>query len=219
MISKKFIKPSFSTPPKLKSYKLGLIDQLMNNVYMPIAFFYPNRNNNSNPQTNIPTLLENSFSKVLASHNPFAGRVVDNLNIDCNEMGATFIEAHVDCKMSQISSHKNLSAHDVVFPSGLPWRSKHDESPLVAQLTHFDCGGKAISLCLSHKLGDAYTLCNLVRDWAAVTKREVTIKYSFYPKKVIQFYNFDGLKFFLNQVFLYMLLYMGKIISIHIKFI
>nr|BDW80094.1 BAHD acyltransferase [Echium plantagineum] len=173
MISKKLIKPSFTTPPPLRSYKLGLIDQLMNNVYMPMAFFYPNKHNNSTSQTNTTTLLEKTLSKVLASYYPFAGRIVDNLNIDCNnEMGANFIEAHVDCKMSQISSHQNIGAHDVVFPRGLPWRFKHDETPLVAQLTRFDCGGVAISLCLSHKLGDAQTLSTFAHDWAVLTRQQ-----------------------------------------------
>ncbi|KAG9154427.1 hypothetical protein Leryth_000864 [Lithospermum erythrorhizon] len=112
LLSKKFIKPSFSTTPPPRSYKLGLMDQLLNNVYMPLAFFFPNRDNNSPLPSNIPTLLENSLSKVLASYYPIGGRAVDNLNIDCSEMKATFIEAHVDCKMSQITSNPNVSAQD-----------------------------------------------------------------------------------------------------------
>nr|BDW80089.1 BAHD acyltransferase [Arnebia euchroma] len=174
LLSKKFIKPSFSTSPPPRSYKLGLMDQLLNNVYMPIAFFYPNKHNISPLPSNIPTLLENSLSKVLASYYPIAGRAVDNLNIDCSEMKATFIEAHVDCTMSQITSNPNVSAQDVIFPSGLTWRSsKDDDSLLIAQLTHFNCGGKALNLCMSHKVSDGLTLSNFARDWAAVTKQAV----------------------------------------------
>nr|BDW80086.1 BAHD acyltransferase [Echium plantagineum] len=172
LISKKLIKPSFSTSsPPPRSYKLGLMDQLLDNVYIPIAFFYPNKQNGSPLPTNIPTLLQNSLSKVLAAYYPIAGRAVDNFNIDCTEMKATFIEANVDCKMSQITSNPNIGAQDVTFPSGLTWRSsKDDDSLLIAQLTHFNCGGKALNLCMSHKVADALTLTNFSRDWAAVTK-------------------------------------------------
>nr|BDW80075.1 BAHD acyltransferase [Echium plantagineum] len=174
LISKKIIKPSFfKTPPPFRSHKLGLGDQLMNNVYMPIAFFYPNKHNKlASSQSNISTLLENSFSKVLASYYPLAGRAIDNLNIDCNEMpGATFIEAQLDCKMSQVSNNPTLTHQNVVFPSGMPWRTiNHDESLLVAQLTHFNCGGKSISLSMSHKVSDGLTLCNFARHWADATK-------------------------------------------------
>nr|BDW80084.1 BAHD acyltransferase [Symphytum officinale] len=168
LISTKLIKPSFSTPPSLTTYKLGLVDQLLNNVYIPIAFFYPN---NSSSFINISTLLENSLSKVLGSYYPLAGKEVDNLNIDCTEMGATLIEANVNCKMSQILRQPNVNAQDIIFPSGLNWRYKPDQSLIVAQITHFACGGKAISLCMSHKVSDAQTLCNFARDWAAVTKQ------------------------------------------------
>ncbi|KAG9145081.1 hypothetical protein Leryth_008879 [Lithospermum erythrorhizon] len=175
LISRKFIEPSFSTtPPPPGSYKLGLSDQLMNSVYIPIAFFYPNKLNNSTSLNNIPIdVLENSLSNVLASYYPLAGREVDNLNIVCNnEMRATLIEATIDCEMSQISDNPNINAQDVVFPSGLPWKSKDDESLFVAQLTHFNCGGKALSLCMSHKVADGLTLCNFAHDWADATKQQ-----------------------------------------------
>nr|BDW80080.1 BAHD acyltransferase [Arnebia euchroma] len=171
LISRKFIEPSFSTShAPLKSYKLGLSDQLMNSVYIPVAFFYPN--NSTSPNISID-VLENSLSNVLASYYPLAGREVDNLNIDCsNEMRATLIEANIDCKMSQISDNPEISAQDVVFPSGLPWKSKDDESLLVAQLTNFNCGGKTLSLCMSHKVADGLTLSNFAHDWANATKQE-----------------------------------------------
>nr|BDW80083.1 BAHD acyltransferase [Arnebia euchroma] len=168
LISTKFIKPTFSTPPPPQKYKLGLIDQLINNVYIPIAFFYPN--NQINSSINVPSLLENSLSKVLASYYPLAGKEVDNLNIDCTEMGATLIEASVDCTMSHILSQPYVDAQDVIFPNGLNWRFKPNQSLIVAQLTHFTCGGISISLCMSHKVSDAQTLCNFASDWAVITK-------------------------------------------------
>nr|BDW80079.1 BAHD acyltransferase [Echium plantagineum] len=177
LISRKLIEPSFSTPPPLTSYKLGLSDQLMSSVYIPIAFFYPNTSASGSPNDDVDDisidLLENSLSRVLASYYPLAGREVDNLNIDCNsEMKATLIEANVDCKMSQISENPNINDQDVVFPSGLPWKSKDDESLVVAQLTHFNCGGKSLSLCMSHKVADGLTLCNFAGDWANAIKQQ-----------------------------------------------
>nr|BDW80096.1 BAHD acyltransferase [Cynoglossum officinale] len=170
LISRKFIKPSFSTPPP-RNYKLGLLDQLLYDAQIPLAFYYPNKTNNSSSPGNTTTILENSFSKILASYYPLAGRLVDSFNIDCSEMGATLIEAQVNCKMSEILGNpNNLSAQDAVYPKGLPWKC-NEASLLVAQISHFDCGGKAISLCMSHKVADAHSLCTFARDWASLAKQ------------------------------------------------
>nr|BDW80095.1 BAHD acyltransferase [Arnebia euchroma] len=179
LISKKLIRPSITTQPRLRNHKLSIMDQLMTSTYIPMVFFYPNQENNtsssssSNNSSSILT-LEKSLSKVLTSYYPLAGRLIDNRNIDCNDIGATLVEAHVGCKMSQISRHPNANAQDdVIFPNGMSSRllEDNDDNILIAQLSHFDCGGKALSLCMSHRIGDAQTLCNFASDWAALTRQ------------------------------------------------
>lgn len=49
-------------------------------------------------------------------------------------------------------------ATDSVYSQDLPWRtpsSFNDRRPLVVQLSHFDYGGIAVSVCISHKIVDA----------------------------------------------------------------
>nr|BDW80093.1 BAHD acyltransferase [Echium plantagineum] len=165
LISRKLIKPSNKPPP---IYKLSILDQVIHgDIYNRIVFFYPNENKSYISTT----LLENSLSKVLTSYYPLAGRLVDNLNIDCYEVGATLIEARANCKLSQISIHPNVKDQDVILPRGMSCRPKPDESLLVAQLTYFDCGGTTLSLCMSHKLSDGLSLVNFARDWALITEQ------------------------------------------------
>lgn len=48
----------------------------------------------------------------------------------------------------------------------------HHQALATAQLSHFDCGGIAISVCLSHKVGDAESVYRFLKDWAALTRRD-----------------------------------------------
>ncbi|KAH0663163.1 hypothetical protein KY284_028094 [Solanum tuberosum] len=58
---------------------------------------------------------------------------------------------------------------DLTFPQGVPWANGVDRALIVAQLSHFDCGGIALSVCLSHKIGDGSSVYCFLRDWAALT--------------------------------------------------
>ncbi|XVF49688.1 hypothetical protein PTKIN_Ptkin04bG0033200 [Pterospermum kingtungense] len=99
-ISRETIKPSSPTPHHLRTHKLSLLDQQAPPVYVPILLFY-------SPTTDIsPTkkscLLKNSLSKTLTYFYPFAGRIKDCYTIDCNDEGATYIEAQIDSDMSVV---------------------------------------------------------------------------------------------------------------------
>ncbi|MCE5166246.1 hypothetical protein HAX54_016343, partial [Datura stramonium] len=164
-VSKKLIKPFSPTPSPLKHFKLSLLDQVLGNMYMPLAFFYPKKP----PQ--ISQILETSLSRILTSYYPFAGRLRDNIFIDCIDKGAKLINVHYDCPMSEIINLPDTGPEYLPFAKGMTWsHSKDEDSLVVAQLSHFNCGGVAISACISHKLGDACTLCNFMSDWAITTK-------------------------------------------------
>nr|BDW80097.1 BAHD acyltransferase [Heliotropium arborescens] len=176
LISKKVVKPSIPTSPSLRNYKLSLMDHQMVGIYMPMAFFYPNLHHHKHPHSRneVSSHLENSLSKTLASYYPFAGRIAKNSSINCNDMGATLLECHVKGSMSEFLEENNMNATSQadLFPSGLPFSSGHNDSSLVvAQLSHFDCGGKALSLCMNHKVGDAHTLFNFMNHWASVARQ------------------------------------------------
>lgn len=164
ILSQKMIKPSSPTPASCRRHNLSFSDHMSTPAYAPMAILY------SKPaENNVSQILENSLSKVLAFYYPFAGRLImDNKcsYVDCNDIGAEYLNVRVSCPMSEILNH----ATDLVYPQDLPWRTPSDRSLLVVQLSHFDCGGIAISVCISHKIVDAYSISKFLNDWGAITR-------------------------------------------------
>ncbi|KAK4728134.1 hypothetical protein R3W88_021122 [Solanum pinnatisectum] len=169
-LAEKIIKPDSPTPSSLRRYNLSLMDQIMVLVYMPIVAFYPFLTSKTPQQ--VSNILENSLSKVLSSYYPFAGTLRDNNTfVDCNDRGAKFMNVRYDCPMSEIVNLPDTGPEYLPFAKGMPWGSTpDDESLLVVQLSHFNCGGLAISVRLSHKIADGCTLCNFISDWASIAR-------------------------------------------------
>ncbi|XP_009782896.2 acylsugar acyltransferase 3-like [Nicotiana sylvestris] len=182
ILYRKMIKPSSPTPSSLSRHSLYFIDQIATSAYVPIANFY------SKPANNISQILENSLSKVLSSYYPFAGTIMDIKYVDCNDTGAEFLNVRISCPMSEVLDHTYNDAINIVFPPDLPWTSSFGRIPLVVQLSHFDSGGIAVSVCLSHKIADGYSLCKFLKDWAATVRHELDFEpstqfdvHSFFP--------------------------------------
>ncbi|TMW86954.1 hypothetical protein EJD97_020655 [Solanum chilense] len=169
-MAEKIIKPHSPTPSSLKRYNLCLTDEIMVPVYMPIVALYPF--SSKTPQQ-VSNILENSLSKLLSSYYPFAGTLgPDNATfVDCNDRGAKFIQVRYDCTMSEIVNLPDTGPEYLPFAKGTPWSSTPDEqSLLLVQLSHFNCGGLAISVRLSHKIADGCTLANFISDWASIAR-------------------------------------------------
>lgn len=171
---KSFITPSSLTPPTLRLHKLSFIEQSFSNMYIPLAFFYPKveqreESKSSHELSHIAHLLQTSLSQTLASYYPYAGKLRDNTTVDCNDMGAEFLSVRIKCHMSEILDHPH--AESIVFPKNLPWANNYEGGNLlVAQLSKFDCGGIAVSVCLSHKIGDGCSVLNFLNDWSSLTR-------------------------------------------------
>jgi shikimate O-hydroxycinnamoyltransferase len=102
IISKELIKPSSPAIQQKKPYELTLFDQLTPTTYSPAIFFYPMNDvnfNNITAKTRIDS-LKKSLSETLNLYYPFSGRVKDNLFIDCFSEGVPFLEAQVNCRLS-----------------------------------------------------------------------------------------------------------------------
>lgn len=168
IISEKLIKPSSPTCPTKRWHKLSLIDQAFSNAYIPFSLFYTKDNAISNT-SQISQLLEESLSKILSTYYPYAGRLKDNTTVDCNDAGAEFIQVQIDCLISETLNWHNTAIEDLLFPQGLPWSNCASRGLVVVQLTYFNCGGIAISMCISHKIGDGCSGYNLFRDWSHIT--------------------------------------------------
>ncbi|MCD7449656.1 hypothetical protein HAX54_001083 [Datura stramonium] len=171
LLSQKFIKPSSPTPPTKKWHKLSLIDQALTNIYIPFALFYTKQQLDSISKTpyQISQILEDSLSQILTSYYPYAGRLHDNTIVDCDDTGAEFLQVQIDGPISKALDWHNAFIEDAIFPENLPWANCTDRGLVVAQLSYFNCGGIAISMCISHKIGDGCNGYYLFHDWAEIT--------------------------------------------------
>ncbi|XP_049391687.1 acyltransferase Pun1-like [Solanum stenotomum] len=98
----------------------------------------------------------------------WAGSLKDNATIECDDHGAEFFEVEINSSMDEV-----IHNPDLTFPQGLSWgylSSSTSGALIVVQLSHFECGGIALSLCMSHKVGDACSAYYFLRDWARLTR-------------------------------------------------
>nr|XP_016480914.1 PREDICTED: acylsugar acyltransferase 3-like [Nicotiana tabacum]UNH60663.1 acylsugar acyltransferase [Nicotiana tabacum] len=174
-LSKKIIKPFSPTPSSERIYKLSFIDQFNSTQYCPLVFFYPkNKGNVVTPSiepSDMCKVIENSLSKTLAAYYPFAGTLRDNVHVECNDIGADFYKARFDCPMSEIVKSPDRNVKEMVYPKGIPWNIVTSNRKLVTvQFNQFDCGGIALSTCVSHKIGDMCTISKFLQDWATIAR-------------------------------------------------
>ncbi|MCD7447794.1 hypothetical protein HAX54_035271 [Datura stramonium] len=168
LISKKIIKPSSPTPLSHRIQNLSIFDQLNPCSYMSLAMFYPKQYNRTLP-VEPSHIVENSLSRALTSYYPLTGTIRYDLHVECNDVGAKFLEVKIDCPMSDIFYHGSTAAEDLVFPTDVPW-TPSKENLVVAQLDHFNCGGIAISVCVSQKIVDGLGMANFINHWSAMAR-------------------------------------------------
>ncbi|KAJ6719714.1 ANTHRANILATE N-BENZOYLTRANSFERASE [Salix purpurea] len=170
VISKEVIKPSSPTPDHLRHYHLSFLDQISPPVYNPLLLFYPAADGdvkiNSTEKTN---QLKQSLSEVLSLYYPLAGRIQDNLFVECNDEGIPFFQAEVRCRLSQVSENPAPGELSKLIPFAL---DDAEGLPLGIQYNIFECGGIVIGLCISHKIGDALSLLTFIKSWAATSRGE-----------------------------------------------
>nr|XP_043631542.1 stemmadenine O-acetyltransferase-like [Erigeron canadensis] len=169
IISQESIKPSSPTPPNLKTFELSLLDQLIISPYVPIILYYPNNNGDTIFQAIERSIaLKKSLSKTLTQFYPLAGRVKDNLSIDCDDVGANFVLALVHRRLDEFLRNPD---HGLINRF-LPFEPSFDESSAGearvtnVQMNIFECGGIVIGLCISHKILDGAALHTFLKGWS-----------------------------------------------------
>nr|Q9ZTK5.1 RecName: Full=Deacetylvindoline O-acetyltransferase; AltName: Full=Acetyl-coenzyme A:deacetylvindoline 4-O-acetyltransferase [Catharanthus roseus]AAC99311.1 deacetylvindoline 4-O-acetyltransferase [Catharanthus roseus] len=163
-LSKTLIKPSSPTPQSLSRYNLSYNDQNIYQTCVSVGFFYENPDGIE--ISTIREQLQNSLSKTLVSYYPFAGKVVKNDYIHCNDDGIEFVEVRIRCRMNDILKYELRSyARDLVLPKRVTVGS--EDTTAIVQLSHFDCGGLAVAFGISHKVADGGTIASFMKDWAA----------------------------------------------------
>ncbi|GKU93645.1 hypothetical protein SLEP1_g7221 [Rubroshorea leprosula] len=172
IISTETIKPSPSALPHLKTFNLSRFDQLAPPVYVPILLFYSPTDDLKNHRTRWSDHLKKSLSKTLAHFYPFAGQINkdDAFTIDCNDRGATYVEAQVEAEMSDVVLNgPEIDMLQRLLPCD-PLEKFADPSSrviLAVQVNYFACGGMAIGVCISHAIADASSTASFVKSWAA----------------------------------------------------
>ncbi|XP_034694274.1 stemmadenine O-acetyltransferase-like [Vitis riparia] len=169
VISTDTIKPSSPTPAHLRHFQLSFLDQVLSPIFIPIILFYP-----MDGDVKVDTIerfiwLKKTLSMTLVQFYPLAGRVKDNLFIDCTDQGVPYFEAQVKCQLSEFICNPDPMQLSKFVPYAL---DDIVDIVLAIQVNIFKCGGIAIGVCISHKVADASSVITLVNGWAAVACRD-----------------------------------------------
>ncbi|KAI3878117.1 hypothetical protein MKX03_036916 [Papaver bracteatum] len=198
VVSKESVRPSFPTPKNVRTYNLSGIDQLIPAFYMDHILYYPSLDNSdsslgddeedkkmifSASSRHRCDVLKKSLAETLTRYYPLAGRIKDDISVECNDEGVDYIEARVVGKaVSQVIqlARSDIGVMEPFLPyepyggSGSAFRRggihSNSKALLKVQVNVFDCGGMVICLSYSHKIVDASSLLNFVNDWAATSR-------------------------------------------------
>ncbi|WMV35475.1 hypothetical protein MTR67_028860 [Solanum verrucosum] len=173
VVSRETIKPLCPTPNHLRNYILSSIDQNSPPIYIPVLLFYLN---NTTINTNEKLfMLKKSLGECLSEYYPLAGTFRDDYSVvECNDDGAEFIEARVNCDISQIIGTSNVKLLNQLLPfestgnwSKLKGKTYEREVLVAAQANLFRCDGLAIGVCISHKIADGTSVVAFLNSWAS----------------------------------------------------
>ncbi|CAN4099242.1 unnamed protein product [Withania somnifera] len=173
VVSRETIKPLYPTPNHLRNYILSSIDQNSPPIYIPVLLFYLNNTTISTHQK--LCMLKKSLAKCLSEYYPLAGTFRDDYSVvECNDEGAEFVEARVNCHISQTIGTSDVKLLNRLLPfeptgnwGKLKEKTDKREVLVAAQANLFRCGGLAIGVCISHKIADGTSVVAFLNSWAS----------------------------------------------------
>ena len=119
VISKETIKPSYPTPGHLRHYSLSFLDQSASQFFMPWVLFYHKDTNTELNNLEQRERIKKSLSEALTQFYPLAGRVKENLYIECNDVGVNYVDAVAKCNLSEFLENLNPCEHKKFVPHEL----------------------------------------------------------------------------------------------------
>ncbi|CDP16265.1 unnamed protein product [Coffea canephora] len=128
--------------------------------------------------------LKESLSKTLVAFYPQAGKIKDNLHIECNDDGVYYVETRTNIGMLDFlrkPENEFMNQLCPFHPDSTELLSK--SYPIMVQVNIFDCGGIAICLGASHKIFDGLSVSTFMQSWAATT-RESTLELELLVNKI-----------------------------------
>lgn len=115
--------------------------------------------------------LNKCLSETLTHFYTLAGRVRNNLYVECNDEGAEFLEARINCSMSKVLENPDVEMLRKLVPTCHAVEGRAGGAGtgprLLVQTTGFECGGMAIGLSISHKIMDAASRVTFPNCWTA----------------------------------------------------
>ncbi|GJW35629.1 vinorine synthase-like protein [Tanacetum coccineum] len=141
--------------------------------------YYPNQDNASDLEVQQRLiLLKDSLSRTLTRFYPLAGKIKDDLSIDCNDVGTYFAVACVNTRLDEFLNHPDYEHINHFLPCELTFNGSSVGTCVSnVQVSIFECGGIAISLCISHKIFDGGSLSTFVKSWAGTSYGSQKIVY------------------------------------------
>ncbi|XP_076946670.1 epi-neemfruitin B 7-O-acetyltransferse L7AT-like [Bidens hawaiensis] len=190
IISRETIKPSSPTPHDLRTFNLSIIDQFMSDIYTPFILFFPNTNKDKDSIMDVVNTrlkhLKKTLSETLTRFYPIAGKVKDNLQIECNDEGVYYMEALANQTLHDFLRDPNDERVRGLLPES-PGTGDSSKGNFVLgiQMNIFKCGGIGISTNTSHKIFDAHTYYMFMKAWAATARGSTnTLSPSFVGSKI-----------------------------------
>ncbi|GFP86939.1 salutaridinol 7-o-acetyltransferase [Phtheirospermum japonicum] len=142
-----------------------------------MVFYYPNLDNtllqSPNSISETTQLLKQSLSSTLTRFYPLAGRIRDDLSIDCNDEGVLFIVTKFQKNLSTFLKNPNPNADLGHVPAKyLSWTELDRDNIAVVQVNHYECGGIVLGSLVYHRVADGISMAAFMKDWAATARGE-----------------------------------------------
>ncbi|KAH9654987.1 Shikimate O-hydroxycinnamoyltransferase [Citrus sinensis] len=154
------IRPAHETPQELPT------------VHAPGVYFYRRPSDSSNFFE--AGLLKEALNNVLVRFYPMAGRLGRDENgvihIQCNGEGALFVVAETSCVIDDFGEFES-GLKLLNFVPNVDYSNDISSYPLLlAQVTHFKCGGICLGILTHHTLTDATSTFYFIKAWAEMTR-------------------------------------------------
>ncbi|XP_058185994.1 spermidine hydroxycinnamoyl transferase-like [Rhododendron vialii] len=181
------VKPAEPKPSELMY--LSEFDQVIATTHVPTVYFYRPISDRSLVLNPIE-ILKNSLTKALTIFYPLAGRLQwtgrGRLELNCNSMGALFLEAESEAKIDDFGDFTPTSETRALIPY-VDYNKPIDELPLLlVQVTKFSCGGISLGLGMSHVLVDGRCIAHFVSEWARIARGEEPENLPFLDRTVLK---------------------------------
>ncbi|KAJ7255141.1 hypothetical protein O6H91_Y415900 [Diphasiastrum complanatum] len=141
-------------------------------MWYPFNIYYFPSNTQSKCPEDLTDSLKCSLSKVLVHYPVLAGRVrLDKdrrYEVFCNDAGAEVIEAFADARFDQWEDLKDCSLELELNPDDGAIVDYKEAPLLKIQITHFRCGGVALSLGWAHIVADGCAITGFLKSWGQI---------------------------------------------------